>query len=103
MRARNKIYHIDCFRCVACSRQLIPGDEFALREDGLFCKADHDVVERASTTSLTPTGSSPDDSKNSTFNNNNNETKNGILSSGMYSCLFYVRVYVFESMCGVVI
>ncbi|XP_077989201.1 insulin gene enhancer protein ISL-1-like [Glandiceps talaboti] len=48
MRARNKIYHIDCFRCVACSRQLIPGDEFALREDGLFCKADHDVVERAS-------------------------------------------------------
>ncbi|XP_014677144.1 PREDICTED: insulin gene enhancer protein ISL-1-like, partial [Priapulus caudatus] len=47
MRARNKIYHVDCFRCVACSRQLIPGDEFALREDGLFCKADHDVVERA--------------------------------------------------------
>uniref|UniRef100_A0A672GD23 Insulin gene enhancer protein ISL-1 n=1 Tax=Salarias fasciatus TaxID=181472 RepID=A0A672GD23_SALFA len=37
-----------CFRCVACSRQLIPGDEFALREDGLFCRADHDVVERAS-------------------------------------------------------
>ncbi|XP_041083814.1 insulin gene enhancer protein isl-1 isoform X1 [Polyodon spathula] len=29
------------------SRQLIPGDEFALREDGLFCRADHDVVERA--------------------------------------------------------
>ncbi|XP_077867686.1 ISL LIM homeobox 1 isoform X1 [Saccoglossus kowalevskii] len=48
MRARNKIFHIDCFRCVACSRQLIPGDEFALRDDGLFCKADHDVVERAS-------------------------------------------------------
>ncbi|CAH1254600.1 insulin gene enhancer protein ISL-1-like isoform X1 [Branchiostoma lanceolatum] len=48
MRARNKIYHIDCFRCVACSRQLIPGDEFALREDGLFCKADHEVLERAS-------------------------------------------------------
>ncbi|XP_781774.3 insulin gene enhancer protein ISL-1 [Strongylocentrotus purpuratus] len=46
MRARNKIYHIDCFRCVACSRQLIPGDEFALREDGLFCKADHEVMER---------------------------------------------------------
>lgn len=46
MRARNKIYHIECFKCVACSKQLIPGDEFALREDGLFCKADHDVVER---------------------------------------------------------
>lgn len=47
MRARSKVYHIECFRCVACSRQLIPGDEFALREDGLFCRADHDVVERA--------------------------------------------------------
>ncbi|XP_024908460.1 insulin gene enhancer protein isl-1-like [Cynoglossus semilaevis] len=48
MRARTKVYHIECFRCVACSRQLIPGDEFALREDGLFCRAYHDVVERAS-------------------------------------------------------
>ncbi|KAK7918576.1 hypothetical protein WMY93_009860 [Mugilogobius chulae] len=47
MRARAQVYHIECFRCVACSRQLIPGDEFALREDGLFCRADHDVVERA--------------------------------------------------------
>uniref|UniRef100_A0A8D2QV82 Insulin gene enhancer protein ISL-1 n=1 Tax=Zosterops lateralis melanops TaxID=1220523 RepID=A0A8D2QV82_ZOSLA len=44
MRARAKVYHIECFRCVACSRQLIPGDEFALREDGLFCRADHDVT-----------------------------------------------------------
>ncbi|XP_078388434.1 insulin gene enhancer protein isl-2a isoform X1 [Cetorhinus maximus] len=48
MRARSRVYHIDCFRCVACSRQLTPGDEFALRDDELFCRADHDVVERAS-------------------------------------------------------
>lgn len=34
-----KVYHIECFRCVACSRQLIPRDEFALREDGLFYRA----------------------------------------------------------------
>ncbi|KAI2808251.1 Insulin protein enhancer protein isl-1 [Blomia tropicalis] len=44
MRARNKIYHVDCFRCVVCTRQLTRGDEFALREDDLFCKADHEVV-----------------------------------------------------------
>lgn len=25
MRAKTKIYHIECFRCSACSRQLIPG------------------------------------------------------------------------------
>ena len=25
MRAKTKIYHIECFRCSACARQLIPG------------------------------------------------------------------------------
>lgn len=45
MRAKNKIYHIDCFRCSACKRQLVPGDEFALRNDGLFCRNDHDILE----------------------------------------------------------
>jgi len=41
MRAKNKIFHLECFRCVACDKQLVPGDEFALRPDGLFCKEDH--------------------------------------------------------------
>ncbi|XP_064618913.1 insulin gene enhancer protein isl-1-like isoform X2 [Lineus longissimus] len=75
MRARNKIYHIDCFRCVACSRQLIPGDEFALREDGLFCKADHEVVERAS-------GQENHGSPSSINNNNNDEHKGLQLADG---------------------
>ena len=38
MRARNKVYHPDCFSCDACSRPLVSGDEFALRDDQLFCK-----------------------------------------------------------------
>lgn len=42
MRAKTKVYHMECFRCNACSRQLIPGDEFALRDDTLLCKHDHD-------------------------------------------------------------
>ncbi len=82
MRARNKIFHIDCFRCVACSRQLIPGDEFALRDDGLFCKADHEVVERATNT---PNGSKSENSDSgvgSPSNNNNNETKPNIHAAG---------------------
>ena len=41
MRAKNKIFHLECFRCVACDKQLVPGDEFALRPDGLFCKEHH--------------------------------------------------------------
>ena len=82
MRARNKIFHIDCFRCVACSRQLIPGDEFALRDDGLFCKADHEVVERATNT---PNGSKSENSDSgvgSPSNNNNNESKPNLHASG---------------------
>lgn len=48
MRAKTKIYHIECFRCSACHRQLVPGDEFALRDGGsLYCKDDHDVMEQS--------------------------------------------------------
>lgn len=84
MRARSRIYHIDCFRCTACSRQLIPGDEFALREDGLFCKADHDVLERASNNNnnITQNGNSGDNLKSSVNNNNVEDSKSGILTSG---------------------
>ncbi|XP_046859071.1 insulin gene enhancer protein ISL-1-like isoform X2 [Xenia sp. Carnegie-2017] len=47
MRVKNKIFHVECFRCVACTKQLLRGDEFALREDGLFCKEDHIILENA--------------------------------------------------------
>ena len=100
MRAKNKIYHVDCFRCVACSRQLIPGDEFALRDDGLFCKLDHDVVERATHNNnnnnnnnviSSSNGNSPnEDSKNNNFNNNNNETKSGIITPGELAFLLWI-------------
>lgn len=45
MRAKTKIYHVECFRCSACMRRLETGDEFALRQDGLFCRHDHDALE----------------------------------------------------------
>ncbi|KAG7249733.1 hypothetical protein CRUP_030782, partial [Coryphaenoides rupestris] len=49
MRARDAVYHIECFRCSLCSRQLLPGDEFSLREDELLCRADHGLLlERSS-------------------------------------------------------
>ncbi len=40
MRAKNKIFHLECFRCAACEKQLVPGDEYSLRHDELFCKDD---------------------------------------------------------------
>ncbi|KAJ9582911.1 hypothetical protein L9F63_022747, partial [Diploptera punctata] len=75
MRAKTKIYHIDCFRCSACERQLIPGDEFALREDGLFCKEDHEVLEKA-TNSENNNNTTNVNNNNSSHNNNNNEGSN---------------------------
>ncbi|MEE6512954.1 hypothetical protein FKM82_020324, partial [Ascaphus truei] len=41
MRARERVYHVDCFRCSVCSRRLLPGDEFSLRDHQLLCRADH--------------------------------------------------------------
>lgn len=49
MRARDNVYHMECFRCSVCSRHLLPGDEFSLRDDELLCRADHGLlVDRAS-------------------------------------------------------
>ncbi|XP_040018462.2 insulin gene enhancer protein ISL-2B isoform X1 [Gasterosteus aculeatus] len=49
MRARDNVYHVECFRCSVCSRHLLPGDEFSLRDDELLCRADHgSLAERAS-------------------------------------------------------
>ncbi|KAB0803907.1 hypothetical protein PPYR_00877, partial [Photinus pyralis] len=72
MRAKSKIYHIECFRCSACARQLVPGDEFALRDGGaLYCKEDHDVMEKTSAPSTPHPGT---ESNNNTSLSNNNHS-----------------------------
>ncbi|XP_050971605.1 insulin gene enhancer protein isl-2b [Labeo rohita] len=49
MRARDSVYHIECFRCSVCSRQLLPGDEFSVRDEELLCRADYGLaLERGS-------------------------------------------------------
>ncbi|XP_073825152.1 insulin gene enhancer protein isl-1-like isoform X2 [Musca autumnalis] len=73
MRAKKKIFHIECFRCSACARQLLPGDEFALRDGGiLYCKDDHDVLEKSSQSNLTP--SSLESNINNSCSNNDNHS-----------------------------
>ncbi|CAM9905031.1 unnamed protein product [Lampetra planeri] len=40
MRVRGRVYHLACFRCWACARRLLPGDEVSLRPAGeLLCRA----------------------------------------------------------------
>lgn len=75
MRAKSKIYHIECFRCCACARQLVPGDEFALRDGGaLYCKEDHDVMEKSSIPTGTPAHPTGPESNNNTSLSNNNHS-----------------------------
>lgn len=71
MRAKSKIYHIKCFRCSACMRQLVPGDEFALRQDGLFCRHDHDVLEGGKLCSGTGGAPGSENNNNASLMNNN--------------------------------
>ncbi|KAI4499164.1 hypothetical protein M0802_005747 [Mischocyttarus mexicanus] len=83
MRAKTKIYHVNCFRCSACMRKLLPGDEFALRQDGLFCMHDHDVLESGKFCSATggvPPGSENNNNASLTNNNHHLHPNDGSMS-----------------------
>jgi len=80
MRARHKIYHVECFQCVVCQRQLVAGDEFCQRGDeGLFCKADFDAVVECHSDLPTTTaaGFSLEDIAQDLKLHNNNNNNNG--------------------------
>ena len=74
MRAKNKIFHLDCFRCSACEKQLVPGDEYSLRHEELYCKDDSvdgkgsNVAAMVATGGGTVGGGGPKEIEN---NNNN--------------------------------
>ncbi|XP_076331346.1 LIM homeobox transcription factor 1-beta-like [Tachypleus tridentatus] len=40
MRALDYVYHIPCFTCVGCGRQLQKGDQFVIRNGRLYCRPD---------------------------------------------------------------
>ncbi|XP_065080539.1 LIM/homeobox protein Lhx3 isoform X2 [Ochlerotatus camptorhynchus] len=45
-RAQDNVYHLQCFMCSMCSRQLNTGDEFYLVDDGkLICKPDYEAAK----------------------------------------------------------
>ena len=45
-RAQQNVYHLECFQCLLCGRQLDTGDEFYLMEDRkLVCKPDYESAK----------------------------------------------------------
>ncbi|XP_038590400.1 LIM homeobox transcription factor 1-beta-like isoform X2 [Micropterus salmoides] len=56
MRALESIYHLSCFCCCVCERQLCKGDKFVLKEGQLLCKSDYDR-ERVLLSTVSPDNS----------------------------------------------
>ncbi|VVC86123.1 unnamed protein product [Leptidea sinapis] len=42
MRARDMVYHITCFTCVACGTLLSKGDVFGMRDGMIYCRPHYD-------------------------------------------------------------
>ena len=46
MKVNSKIFHVDCFRCDSCSKQLRQGEHFTiLKEETILCKNDFEQIE----------------------------------------------------------
>ncbi|XP_030142575.2 LIM/homeobox protein Lhx3 isoform X1 [Taeniopygia guttata] len=61
-RAQDFVYHLHCFACIVCKRQLATGDEFYLMEDSrLVCKADYETAKQRGTPCPVP--STPEGSR----------------------------------------
>ncbi|XP_016337168.1 insulin gene enhancer protein isl-1-like [Sinocyclocheilus anshuiensis] len=46
MQTRVNIYHVQCFHCEGCNRQLLPGDEYVLRDGQLLCTDHHELFNK---------------------------------------------------------
>ena len=41
----SQVYHINCFCCSTCEKQLAPGEQFGLSKTKLFCKSHYDALQ----------------------------------------------------------
>ncbi|CAB1319086.1 unnamed protein product [Coregonus sp. 'balchen'] len=62
MRALESVYHLGCFCCCVCERQLCKGDEFVLKEGQLLCKCDYER-EKELLSSMSPDASDSEKSE----------------------------------------
>ncbi|KAL3089216.1 hypothetical protein niasHT_021160 [Heterodera trifolii] len=40
MHARQLVFHLNCFSCLNCQRMLMPGDQFVIQQNEVFCRFD---------------------------------------------------------------
>ncbi|XP_078126897.1 LIM/homeobox protein LMX-1.2-like [Sander vitreus] len=62
MRALESVYHLSCFCCCVCERQLCKGDQFVLKEGQLLCRSDYER-ERELLSTVSPDSSDSDKSE----------------------------------------
>lgn len=55
MRARNLVFHVHCFTCVVCNTLLTKGDQFGMRDSGVYCREHYDIILNSSTASTSTT------------------------------------------------
>ncbi|XP_032240842.1 LIM/homeobox protein Lhx9 isoform X2 [Nematostella vectensis] len=46
MRARDQVYHVNCFACDRCKRMLATGEYFGMRGIRIYCKEDYEELLR---------------------------------------------------------
>lgn len=104
MRSSAGIFHFDCFRCVTCSKRLLPGDEYSSSKNGnVFCKSDFIESSSAATEdtfsfghrqSHSTTAGNTDNALNNNSNNNNTIDDNKGLWSYDHHETIYLHLYI---------
>ncbi|XP_035684412.1 LIM/homeobox protein Lhx9-like isoform X1 [Branchiostoma floridae] len=44
MRARDLVFHLNCFMCETCNRPLTTGDQYGMRGDTVYCRYDYETL-----------------------------------------------------------
>lgn len=59
MRAKDLIYHVECFACYACGAILCKGDYYGIRDGAVFCRPDYERLKHRDMCELEPMCSPP--------------------------------------------
>lgn len=44
MRAKDLVFHINCFTCASCNKTLTTGDQFGMQDDLIYCRTDYEII-----------------------------------------------------------